>query len=311
MKVLLARPPHPHLALHIKVLWVMAAPAEGSTLLRLPMNRSHLTWPLPGGACLVQSAPPDQPPSIIDGPLVSGFETRTRSITGLSPTPHVLVGAEFTPGGLQAFVDQPMGSWHDSLLPLNQLWPDTFVNSATQRLLSAMAVSLTETLSTLEYLLTLRLRPEAHQALPAQRALMTLLGSGPDMSVSDAAQRSGMSERQFREVVRRGTGLTPKVHARLLRFGKALSGLHHDKTPTDTALAADCGYFDQAHFIHEFKSLSGLTPTDYRRDHGHDEHSACVLSRTNKSWQQWLQSQQQQQQAALTTLALERRPLPR
>jgi AraC-like DNA-binding protein len=38
----------------------------------------------------------------------------------------------------------------------------------------------------------------------------------------------------------------------------------HQSAPTDwTGLALDCGYFDQAHLIHEFREFSGLTPTAY------------------------------------------------
>ena len=58
--------------------------------------------------------------------------------------------------------------------------------------------------------------------------------------------------------------MTPKPFCRVLRFQRALTQAHAavDVNWTDVALAS--GYCDQAHFIHDFRAFSGLTPTGYR-----------------------------------------------
>ena len=58
-------------------------------------------------------------------------------------------------------------------------------------------------------------------------------------------------------------GLTPKRFARVCRFQRALGELA--RSPGSLAeVAATCGYFDQSHFIHEFRAFAGATPSDYR-----------------------------------------------
>jgi AraC-like DNA-binding protein len=56
-------------------------------------------------------------------------------------------------------------------------------------------------------------------------------------------------------------GVTPKRYCRILRFQRALVGAHRGKRVDWAQLAVECGYWDQAHFIHEFRLFSGLTPT--------------------------------------------------
>lgn len=61
-------------------------------------------------------------------------------------------------------------------------------------------------------------------------------------------------------------GMTPKLTSRIFRFQKALAAANAAKTTPDWAdLAANCGYYDQAHLIHEFQQLAGLTPSQYLR----------------------------------------------
>jgi len=47
------------------------------------------------------------------------------------------------------------------------------------------------------------------------------------------------------------------------RFQQALTTVHGTKQVDWTQVALDCGYYDQAHFIHDFQSFSGMTPSAY------------------------------------------------
>jgi AraC-like DNA-binding protein len=69
---------------------------------------------------------------------------------------------------------------------------------------------------------------------------------------------------QFHEQI----GATPKTIARVMRFQHAVR-LFNGATATTPVSGADvamaCGYFDQAHFIKDFRQLAGITPTEYLR----------------------------------------------
>ena len=58
-------------------------------------------------------------------------------------------------------------------------------------------------------------------------------------------------------------GLTPKLFCRVQRFQKVLRRIRTGREVDWTGVALDSGYFDQAHFIHDFKAFSGLSPTAY------------------------------------------------
>ena len=58
--------------------------------------------------------------------------------------------------------------------------------------------------------------------------------------------------------------MTPKQYARLVRVETARLALKQH-TETATRLAVDLGFYDQAHFIREFRSVIGMTPTAYKK----------------------------------------------
>jgi len=97
-----------------------------------------------------------------------------------------------------------------------------------------------------------------------------LLRAGGALRVSDLAAGTGWSGRHLTSRFRAEIGLTPKAAARVIRFDRARKLLVRKLTaaPADGGylladLAADCGYFDQAHLAREFRALAGCPPSQW------------------------------------------------
>ena len=92
-----------------------------------------------------------------------------------------------------------------------------------------------------------------------------LLRSGGDVRVSALADETGWSGRHLTSRFRAEIGLTPKAAARVIRFDRARTLLvsSADAGYRLADLAADCGYFDQAHLAREFRTLAGCPPSQW------------------------------------------------
>lgn len=81
-------------------------------------------------------------------------------------------------------------------------------------------------------------------------------------NIENVASRYGITSRYLQKLFLKHTGLTPKLYSKINRFQNSLR-LVTKKDTSLTSIAYDCGYFDQSHFIRDFKSFTGLTPSDY------------------------------------------------
>jgi AraC-like DNA-binding protein len=76
-------------------------------------------------------------------------------------------------------------------------------------------------------------------------------------------------------------GLTPKQFARVRRFRTVLRRTRRESSQQPhqrvnwALLAADCGYYDQAHLIKDFQAFAGVCPNAYLR--ARSEHSPSIL----------------------------------
>ena len=85
--------------------------------------------------------------------------------------------------------------------------------------------------------------------------------SRADVRIADVAREIGMGRERFSKAFRREFGLTPKTFARVRRFARTLRVRRQEPSLTGAALAAQCGYVDQAHMIHDFQEFSGRPPS--------------------------------------------------
>jgi AraC-like DNA-binding protein len=82
------------------------------------------------------------------------------------------------------------------------------------------------------------------------------------LPISGLAQMAGLSLRQFERRFTAEVGMSPKLYARVVRFEAALENKKRSPALRWTDIAHDLGYHDQMHMVHDFRQLSGATPSD-------------------------------------------------
>jgi AraC-like DNA-binding protein len=82
------------------------------------------------------------------------------------------------------------------------------------------------------------------------------------MSIEELSKYTHYSKRHLGRIFGQYSGINIKTYMRLARINKAIKLIQ--KTPGSiTQAAISSGFYDQSHFIHEFKSFCGTTPGDY------------------------------------------------
>lgn len=108
-----------------------------------------------------------------------------------------------------------------------------------------------------------RLSASTSEAHPVLQAVQHVIHSKKQYRVPDLAKHFNLSERQFERKFREYSGFTPKLLMRITRFEFACKqfGSHGQKSLTD--IAFECGYYDQSHFIRDFREFSGYDPGEF------------------------------------------------
>ncbi|MEV7078185.1 AraC family transcriptional regulator [Streptomyces sp. NPDC093516] len=207
----------------------------------------------------LSSAPAGGPPVRTGGAALQGPYTRPALIDPAQQ--RAVVWVAFRPAGPYPFLAAPVGALRDRLVGLDELW-GTDGAVLRERLLQARAAGGPEAcLRELERAL-LRRAVRPLEPDPAVRLAAALLDRGTP--VTEVADRLGWTSRRLVSRCTEQLGLPPKRYARMRRFQRLLRRVNTGPgTPNWALLAADCGYHDQAHLIHEFRALAGITPTAY------------------------------------------------
>ena len=98
--------------------------------------------------------------------------------------------------------------------------------------------------------------------IPLHNSVMQIIQKKGVVNVQQLAKDYCLSERQFQRRFKELSGFSPKMYSRITRFQHVM-GNYGKLQCSLTALAYDCGYYDQSHFIQDFKQFSGYTPAQY------------------------------------------------
>jgi AraC-like DNA-binding protein len=185
---------------------------------------------------------------------------RTESMALDISQPFSVIGVSFKAGGGFPFFPMPAGELHNLTVPLDAVW-GARADAVCHALLETESPVSRFRILEQALLASARGRFDRH---PAVRYAVAELGRR-SRPVARVADDIGLSQRRFIEVFRNEVGLTPKAFSRVCRFQHVLGRIEHIAEVDWTSVALDCGYFDQAHFIHDFREFTGVSPTTYLR----------------------------------------------
>jgi AraC-like DNA-binding protein len=204
---------------------------------------------------------PGQPPGEF-GTLLGGLHSSPALITHAGAQSGIQVALR--PLGARALLGLPAGELADLDVPA-----DAVLGAVCAELRDRVRAAATwpERFAILDEILRRRVIVDEDVAPGVSWAWGELLREGGALRVSALAEGTGWSGRHLTSRFRAEIGLTPKAAARVIRFDRArrlmVRRLAADGDYLLADLAADCGYFDQAHLAREFRSLAGCPPSQW------------------------------------------------
>lgn len=174
-----------------------------------------------------------------------------------------LMGIRFLPLGAFRFFGLPMQELSGQVIDLDQVLGASAISELRSRLLEAASV-----LAQFQILVawvTERMKSGPDEDYAIRHAYRRLLSGGGDVRIGALAEELGISQRHLIQRFRGQVGVAPKRFARIVRYRSAIERLIKEESVDQASLALDCGYYDQSHFIHDFRAFSGATPTEFLR----------------------------------------------
>lgn len=252
--------PSPELQAFIKCFWTL----ESDTAVRTDRQRilpdgcmemifhygDHYRQYLADGSSIIQ------PRSFVFGQITGYIEIEPTGSTGL-------IAARFMPDGLFAFLPIDARSLENKASDIKQL----FGKKGGELEEQIMAADTTlQRLEIIETFLLSRLTEPRNISSITKNCVNTILRSGGQMEVNKLAAKMKLDRRNMERKFIKTIGLSPKQLSKAVRLQAALRSLDQNNFDSLTSLAYENGYYDQAHFIKDFKEFTGISPKSFYSD---------------------------------------------
>ncbi|MGY6523069.1 MAG: helix-turn-helix domain-containing protein [Mongoliitalea sp.] len=191
-----------------------------------------------------------RPKAVVVGPQATRMELTVNQ-------DYTVAVIGFRPGGLFRLLGIPMEEiFDDGFDGLELMGSD--INELVDR--CAEMKSLDKIHECIENYLLSKLT-KVKELLPIDKAFLYMLKYQGHMPITQVADLACLSVRQFERKCKERLGFSPKVYSRLIRFSNAYRLFERSETPNWSEIAYLSGYYDQMHFIKDFKEFAGITPT--------------------------------------------------
>jgi AraC-like DNA-binding protein len=174
-------------------------------------------------------------------------------------------GVKFRPGAFYPFVKTPVSRFTDGFISLS----DGFGTDALA--LETMILLLEDEekmINVAENFLRERLPEYDEHVVAVNKVIDAIAADGTIIKVDDVVARLNLNKRWLQRLFSRYVGVSPKWVIKRYRLHEAAQKLARGEVKDWPMLALELGYFDQAHFIKDFKAMIGKAPVEYAKHIG-------------------------------------------
>jgi AraC-like DNA-binding protein len=198
--------------------------------------------------------------SALPSAILSGLQDRTRVITHLAGSQVLLT--VFTETGAAAFLSEPLDLLFNQTMPIDCLVRRSRLDELHEQLVEAG--DFRRRTEVLERFMLRQLRADAPDAV-AEAAAAHIRNRHGVVRMERLARAMGLSLSALERRFRRNVGASPRKFASITRMRQVLRLRKAGGSLTEIAHRA--GYFDQSHFIHDFRRFTGLAPESFFREY--------------------------------------------
>ena len=199
---------------------------------------------------------------LIDQPDIQLWGQTIQPFTFASFGKHYMLGIRFFPHTAAVFFDEQVEEFNDRVIDLTDIGGrETAILHSKLR----EARSLDQRIELLEAFLLKRLslyRDKFSRLRLVNSIMQDLRNDDFFENINTVASRYGISSRYLQKIFLTYCGLTPNLFNKIARFQKSLHLVAGDDLSL-TTIAYTCGYFDQSHFIKDFKFFTGSAPSRF------------------------------------------------
>lgn len=194
-----------------------------------------------------------QPKCFVFGQLSRPLEIEPTGETGI-------FAVRFHPNGFLPFTSIPIKEMENTAISLEKLFAKAG-QEIEQKVLNASSTS--ERITLIETFLLNRLTDSITFDRIVKSTVETIMTANGQLSVNELSAQININRRQLVRKFSAAIGLSPKQLSKTIRLQATLKMLLSKQFTSLTALAYENEYYDQAHFIKDFKELTGYTPKEF------------------------------------------------
>ncbi|MEM8510352.1 MAG: helix-turn-helix transcriptional regulator [Bacteroidota bacterium] len=198
-----------------------------------------------------------QPKCFVIGQLTQPLEIEPTGATGI-------FSVRFHPEGFMPFSTTPIKQLENNAVPLDQLFGAQGLELEKTVLKSPTTE---DRIFQVAQFLSKQLQSSATIDRIVKQTVCVILSADDRLSINTLTKEHQINRRSLERKFAANIGLSPKLLHKTLRLQTSLKRLFDGNFTSLTALAYDGGYYDQAHFIRDFKEFTGFTPKEFYGKH--------------------------------------------